>query len=125
MARVSTLRQTAGLRDPELAHVGLGVAPGETSTHVRSTPTTLNLNAQLRKRCAKNGHSAASITCSPRGAAHQDLATAVVANGAARTIGVPVIAHGYAVLRTHAASEIPRLSAAPMMPGSAIIVSTA
>jgi alpha-glucosidase len=45
MARVSTLRQTAGLRDPELAHVGLGVAPGETSTHVRSTPTTLNLNA--------------------------------------------------------------------------------
>jgi len=45
MARVSTLRQTAALRDPELAHVGLGVAPGETSTHVRSTPTTLNLNA--------------------------------------------------------------------------------
>jgi hypothetical protein len=44
---------------------------------------------------------------------------------AARAIGVPVIAHGYAVLRTYAASEIPRLSAAPMMPGSAIIVSTA
>jgi len=44
---------------------------------------------------------------------------------AARAIGVPVIAQRYAVLRTYAASEIPRLRAAPMMPGSAIIVSTA